>query len=76
MILPEITEFSPLCRQTAPSAGWIWATRPSASRCPICAARSQPRIHTVRRVKFTTDAAELLAVLTERNIAGIILGLP
>ena len=33
-------------------------------------------IHTVRRVKFTTDAAELLAVLTERNIAGIILGLP
>ncbi len=33
-------------------------------------------IHTVRRTKFTTDAAELLAVLTERNIAGIILGLP
>lgn len=33
-------------------------------------------IHTVRRVKFTTDAAELLAVLTERNVAGIILGLP
>lgn len=33
-------------------------------------------IHTVRRLKFTTDAAELLAVLTERNIAGIILGLP
>ncbi len=33
-------------------------------------------IHTVRRTKFTADAAELLAVLTERNIAGIILGLP
>ena len=33
-------------------------------------------IHTVRRSKFTADAAELLAVLTERNIAGIILGLP
>ena len=33
-------------------------------------------IHTVRRVKFTLDAAELLAVLTERNICGIILGLP
>ena len=33
-------------------------------------------IYTVRRSKFTADAAELLAVLTERNIAGIILGLP
>ncbi|WP_426033577.1 Holliday junction resolvase RuvX [Cypionkella sp. TWP1-2-1b2] len=33
-------------------------------------------IHTLRRTKFTTDATELLAVLTERNIAGIILGLP
>ena len=33
-------------------------------------------IHTVRRTKFIQDAAELLAVLSERNIAGIILGLP
>ncbi|OYU39291.1 MAG: Holliday junction resolvase RuvX [Pseudorhodobacter sp. PARRP1] len=33
-------------------------------------------IHTVRRVKFSTDAAELLALLAERDIAGIILGLP
>lgn len=33
-------------------------------------------IHTVRRTKFTEDAAALLAILTERNIAGIILGLP
>ena len=33
-------------------------------------------IHTVRRTKFTVDAAALLAVLADRNIAGIILGLP
>lgn len=33
-------------------------------------------IHTVRRTKFTEDAAALLTILTERNIAGIILGLP
>ncbi|MDZ4312167.1 MAG: Holliday junction resolvase RuvX [Cypionkella sp.] len=33
-------------------------------------------IHTVRRTKFTEDAAALLKILTERNIAGIILGLP
>jgi putative Holliday junction resolvase len=33
-------------------------------------------IHTVRRTKFTADAAELMAILTERNICGIILGFP
>jgi len=33
-------------------------------------------IHIIRRVKFTEDAAALLAILTERAIAGIILGLP
>lgn len=33
-------------------------------------------IHVIRRTKFTEDAAALLAILTERNIAGIILGLP
>lgn len=33
-------------------------------------------IHVIRRSKFTEDAAALLAILTERNIAGIVLGLP
>jgi putative holliday junction resolvase len=33
-------------------------------------------IHIIRRTKFTEDAAALLAILAERNIAGIILGLP
>ena len=31
---------------------------------------------TIRRVKFTTDAAALAAVVAERRIAGLILGLP
>lgn len=31
---------------------------------------------TIARVKFTADAAALLAVVTERQIAGLILGLP
>lgn len=30
----------------------------------------------IRRVKFTADAAALLAILTERGAAGIVLGLP
>lgn len=33
-------------------------------------------LHTIRRKKFTVDAAELLAVIDKRTIGGIILGLP
>ena len=33
-------------------------------------------IETIRRVKFTEDAAKLLALLTARHAAGIVLGLP
>lgn len=33
-------------------------------------------VETIRRTKFTEDAAKLLALLTARNAAGIILGLP
>lgn len=32
--------------------------------------------HTIRRRKFSTDAAELLALVQTRGIAGLILGLP
>ena len=33
-------------------------------------------ITVIRRVKFTEDAARLLALVAERNLAGLILGLP
>ncbi len=33
-------------------------------------------IEVIRRTKFTEDAAKLLSILTERNIAAVILGLP
>jgi len=33
-------------------------------------------LETIKRVKFTTDAARLLALLAARNIGGIVLGLP
>ncbi len=33
-------------------------------------------ITVIRRTKFTEDAAKLLVMITERNIAGLILGLP
>lgn len=33
-------------------------------------------LETVRRKKFGTDAARLMELITERNIAGVVLGLP
>ena len=33
-------------------------------------------IETIKRVKFTVDAARLMEMITEREIGGIILGLP
>lgn len=33
-------------------------------------------LETIRRRKFTTDAAQLLEILTKRRIGGIVLGLP
>lgn len=33
-------------------------------------------LQTIRRDKFTTDAAQLLEILTARDIGGIVLGLP
>ncbi len=33
-------------------------------------------LRTIRRVKFTLDAAELLAIAVERELAGLVLGLP
>lgn len=33
-------------------------------------------ITVIRRKKFTLDAAELLKIVAERNLAGIVLGLP
>lgn len=33
-------------------------------------------VEIIRRVKFTEDAARLMALMTDRNVAGILLGLP
>ncbi|RYG89805.1 Holliday junction resolvase RuvX [Loktanella sp. IMCC34160] len=33
-------------------------------------------LETIRRVKFTTDAAALLAIVAKRDIQGLVLGLP
>ena len=76
MILPEITEFLAALPPNRAICGLDLGDKTIGIAVSDLRRSVATPIHTVRRVKFTTDAAELLAVLTERNIAGIILGLP
>ena len=76
MILTEISEFLAALPQGRAICGLDLGDKTIGIAVSDLRRSVATPIHTVRRVKFTTDAAELLAVLTERNIAGIILGLP
>lgn len=76
MILPEISDFLAALPQGRAICGLDLGDKTIGIAVSDLRRSVATPIHTVRRVKFTTDAAELLAVLTERNIAGIILGLP
>lgn len=76
MILPDIAEFLAALPQGRAICGLDLGDKTIGIAVSDLRRSVATPIHTVRRVKFTTDAAELLAVLAERNIAGIILGLP
>src|SRR3981081_2191600 len=66
----------------ARSSGSISAPRPSAWRAPIPSAGSAPAdqpptgVATIQRKAFKADAARLLAIASERNAVGFVLGLP
>ncbi len=76
MILETIAEFLGLLPQNRAICGLDLGDK------TIGFAVSDPRrqvatpLLVIRRVKFTEDAARLLALLAERNLAGIVLGLP
>ena len=76
MILTEISEFLAALPQGRAICGLDLGDKTIGIAVSDLRRSVATPIHTVRRVKFTTDAAQLLAVLTERNVAGIILGLP
>jgi len=76
MILPEITEFLAALPPNRAICGLDLGDKTIGIAVSDLRRSVATPIHTVRRLKFTTDAAELLAILTDRNIAGIILGLP
>jgi len=76
MILPEIADFLAVLPQGRAICGLDLGDKTIGIAISDLRRSVATPVHTVRRVKFTTDAAELLALLTERNVAGIILGLP
>ena len=76
MILTDIVEFAALLKPNRAICGLDLGDKTIGIAVSDLRRSVATAIHTVRRVKFTQDAAELLAVLTERNVCGIILGLP
>ena len=76
MILPEINDFAASLPPNRAICGLDLGDKTIGIAVSDLRRSVATPIHTVRRSKFTADAAELLAVLTDRNIVGIILGLP
>ena len=76
MILTDVAEFAALLKPNRAICGLDLGDKTIGIAVSDLRRSVATAIHTVRRVKFTQDAAELLAVLTERNVCGIILGLP
>ncbi|MDB5660691.1 MAG: ruvX [Cypionkella sp.] len=76
MILPEIADFLAALPANRAICGLDLGDKTIGIAVSDLRRSVATPIHTVRRIKFTEDATALLAVLSERNIAGIILGLP
>ncbi|WP_395006362.1 Holliday junction resolvase RuvX [Cypionkella sp.] len=76
MILTDVAEFAALLKPNRAICGLDLGDKTIGIAVSDLRRSVATAIHTVRRVKFTQDAAELLAVLSERNVCGIILGLP
>ena len=76
MILPEIADFNAELKPNRAICGLDLGDKTIGIAVSDLRRSVATPIHTVRRVKFTLDATELLKILTERAVCGIILGLP
>ncbi|WP_054008557.1 Holliday junction resolvase RuvX [Cypionkella psychrotolerans] len=76
MILTDITDFAASLPQGRAICGLDLGDKTIGIAVSDLRRSVSTPIHVIRRTKFTEDASALLAILTERNIAGIILGLP
>jgi putative holliday junction resolvase len=76
MILPDLAAFAPELKANRAICGLDLGDKTIGIAVSDLRRSVSTPIHVIRRVKFGLDAAALLAILTERNICGIILGLP
>lgn len=76
MICPEIEGFAAALPPMRAIAGLDLGTRTIGVAVSDGMRTVATPLETIKRTKFTADAAALLAILSKRDIAGIVLGLP
>ena len=76
MIFEEIEAFAEAIKPHQPLIGLDLGTKTIGIAVSDALHLSATPIETLKRIKFTSDAARLLKMIAERNIGGIILGLP
>lgn len=72
----RIEAFAPLLTPRRPVLGMDLGDKTIGLALSDTARRIATPLRTIRRVKFTLDAAELLKVVAEHQVAGLVLGLP
>ncbi len=76
MILPDVMTFAPLLPPNRAVAGLDLGDKTIGVAISDLRRSVATPVETIRRVKFTDDAARLLALLMARGAQGIVLGLP
>ena len=76
MICDDIESFAATVRPLQPLIGLDLGTKTIGVAISDSLRLTATPIETIKRVKFTADAARLMDMITERDIGGIILGLP
>lgn len=76
MIHDDITDFAPAVGQMGALAGLDFGDKTIGVAVSDGMRTVATPLETIRRKKFTLDAEALLAILTARDIKGIVLGLP
>jgi putative Holliday junction resolvase len=76
MILEDMAEFAATLPPMRPILGLDLGTKTIGVAVSDRLLSTATPLHTVKRTKFTQDAQALLAVITEKEAAGIVLGLP
>lgn len=76
MVFDDITDFAPLLRPMGALAGLDLGTKTIGIAVSDAMRHVATPLLTIRREKFTLDAEALLKIIAERDLKGLVLGLP